>query len=100
PVESQAAEAAERFWFARSVAEQGDVPTYRIAPSRAATAAIALAQPRVIATERFTRRMPFTRVTGASWDDVGNALHAFLAADVPELTAAERGELANRVLAN
>jgi ATP-dependent exoDNAse (exonuclease V) beta subunit len=42
--------------------------------------------------------MPFTAVRGTNWDHVGNTLHAFLAADYPELSAAERAALALRIL--
>src|SRR5262249_17542874 len=47
---------------------------------------------------RFTRRMPFTASPGTSFDQVGNALHAFLAADRADLPPSERTDLATQIL--
>lgn len=92
-----------RYWFSRpSQPNAADIPPYRITPSRAAEDSLALgfATPRVIATTRFTRRMAFTHANGTSWDAIGTALHAFLAADLHDLALEERSVLAQRVLAN
>lgn len=106
----EAADAAERsdsteprLWFARAAESHPDAPSYRVTPSDAATHAVTLpqarAQARVVSTHRFAARMPFARTVGVSWDRIGTALHAFLAADYPELSSAERVDLATRLLA-
>jgi ATP-dependent helicase/nuclease subunit A len=87
-----------RFWFARSANPTVDAPAYYIAPSRAATESLALAELRVASTVRFTNRMPFLSARGTDWDHVGTTLHAFLAADYPELVSEERAALAQRIL--
>jgi ATP-dependent exoDNAse (exonuclease V) beta subunit len=96
--------APKRYWFARPSDnprhDLSAVPPYRISPSSAATDPLALPPARVLATTRFTRRMAFTNATGTSWDAIGTALHAFLAADLPDLTAEHRLEVAERILAN
>jgi ATP-dependent helicase/nuclease subunit A len=84
-------------WFARASAEPSDAPPYRIAPSRAADDSLDLPPARVLGSMRFTRRMPFATPKGVTFDQVGTALHAFLAADHFELMAAERIALAERV---
>lgn len=92
-----------RYWFTRAEdAPAGAVPPYRITPSGSAhdPLALTLPTPRVIATTRFTRRMAFTHATGTSWDAIGTALHGFLAADYPALSAEQRTELAQRILSN
>src|SRR5690606_8656844 len=75
---------------------------YRVTPSAASHDPLAGTLPaaRVVATTRFTRRMAFTRATGTSWDAIGTALHAFLAADVAGLRTDERTVLPQRVLGN
>jgi ATP-dependent helicase/nuclease subunit A len=87
-----------RLWFARASTSPSSAPPYRIAPSRAAEEQLALPSAHVISSRRFTRRMPFVSPKGASWDRIGSALHAFLAADHPELTPFERTQLAERIL--
>jgi ATP-dependent exoDNAse (exonuclease V) beta subunit len=87
-----------RFWFARSPEANASVPGYHIAPSSAATESLALPQLRVASTTRFTTRMPFNSARGTNWDHVGTTLHAFLAADYPQLAAAERADLALSIL--
>jgi ATP-dependent helicase/nuclease subunit A len=87
-----------RFWFARSANSQPDAPSYYIAPSRAATESLGLGELRVASTTRFTSRMPFSSAHGTDWDHVGTTLHAFLAADYPELDGVERVGLARRIL--
>jgi ATP-dependent exoDNAse (exonuclease V) beta subunit len=87
-----------RRWFARSAHTQVETVPYRITPSNAASLAQDLPAARVISTERFTARMPFAHPAGVNWDRIGNALHAFLAADYPELSGEERSGLAIRLL--
>jgi ATP-dependent helicase/nuclease subunit A len=86
-----------RYWFAKARVEPSSAPRYWIAPSRAAEESLDLPAARVVSSRRFTRRMPFATPKGTSFDQVGNALHAFLAADHFELTSDERSELAARV---
>ncbi|MEO8902787.1 MAG: 3'-5' exonuclease, partial [Polyangiaceae bacterium] len=87
-----------RFWFARATGSP-DTPPYRVTPSDAATHAVTLPKARVVGTHRFAARMPFVHTAGVSRDRIGTALHAFLAADYPELSHAERGDLGVRLLA-
>lgn len=99
--EVSSSSAPTRYWFARaseSTAEANAVPPYRITPSRAATDTLALPAARVLTITRFTRRMAFTHANGTSWDEIGTALHAFLAADLAEVPAPHRIEIAKRIL--
>jgi ATP-dependent exoDNAse (exonuclease V) beta subunit len=86
-----------RFWYAPVNTQPSEPPHYWIAPSGAADASLELLSARVLGAARFTRRMPFATPKGISFDQVGTALHAFFAADTPELTPNERTELAVRV---
>jgi ATP-dependent helicase/nuclease subunit A len=98
-------------WFARPAAEgcpDAAAPRrpYRIAPSRAAAewreivekvagaGASGFGEPVSIG-----ERLPLGKTTGVSWNAVGDAVHAFLAADVPELTREGRLVRAERLLA-
>jgi ATP-dependent helicase/nuclease subunit A len=91
---------APRYWFALASEQLDDVPPYRITPSLAASDSLALPAARVLRVTRFTRRMAFTNAKGTSWDAIGTALHAFLAADLDDLTHEHRLEIAERILAN
>ncbi len=71
---------------------------YIITPSEAADAELELATPRILSSERLTHRLPFTSPKGKTWDEVGNALHAFLAADEHHLSEEQRLALAQRIL--
>lgn len=86
-----------RYWFAPAHAGPTAAMNYWIAPSSAADASLELPMARVVSAVRFTRRMPFATPKGITFDEVGNALHAFLAADVPELTPSDRTRLAARL---
>lgn len=88
----------QRYWFAPTPCTPEDAPSYWIAPSGAAQASLALPAPRIVSSTRFTRRMPFATPKGVTFDEVGNALHAFLAADRVELDGTQRVDLAERVL--
>ncbi|MEO6600108.1 MAG: UvrD-helicase domain-containing protein, partial [Polyangiaceae bacterium] len=87
-----------RFRFARATGSP-ETPPYRVTPSDVATHAVSLPQARVISTHRFAARMPFVHTAGVSRDRIGTALHAFLAADYPELSHADRVDLGVRLLA-
>jgi ATP-dependent exoDNAse (exonuclease V) beta subunit len=92
-----ATRADSRYWFAPARTQPSAAPDYWIAPSSAAFASLELPSASVISSVRFTRRMPFAAPRGITFDEIGTALHAFLAADVPELTSTERTELAARL---
>lgn len=91
---------APRYWFAPASEQLDDVPLYRITPSLAARDSLALPAARVLRVTRFTRRMAFTNAKGTSWDAIGTALHAFLAADLGDLTPSHRLEVAERILSH
>jgi ATP-dependent helicase/nuclease subunit A len=97
PSEDATKIASPRYWFAPARTGPSTAPHYWIAPSSAADASLDLPPARVVSAVRFTRRMPFATPKGITFDEVGNALHAFLAADVPELTPSERTRLAARL---
>lgn len=86
-------------WFAPAEARPTLVD-YRLTPSKATTELTHLPAVRVLSNERLERRMSFRVPHGTSWDTVGTALHAFLAADLEALTEPERRSLAERVLSN
>jgi ATP-dependent helicase/nuclease subunit A len=84
--------------FERSSAAPPERCGYRIAPSRAQDEWPELPQFVVIEQERYGDRIPLGDSKNVSWDTVGDALHAFLAADVPRLTAEARQRCAERQL--
>jgi ATP-dependent exoDNAse (exonuclease V) beta subunit len=86
-----------RLWYAARATPRA-MQRYIITPSEAADAEIELPTPRILSSERLTHRLPFTSPKGKTWDEVGNALHAFLAADEHHLSANERLALAQRIL--
>ncbi|HEU5076890.1 MAG TPA: PD-(D/E)XK nuclease family protein [Polyangiaceae bacterium] len=55
---------------------------------------------RIATVERFAQRIPFTRPATATWDQVGSALHRFLAADSFDEGDNDRVDLARRILAS
>lgn len=90
-------------WFTRSPKPSSDVP-YAVHPSSVGNASprdsgLTLPMLRPATVRRFTRRLPFRTPSNASWDQVGTALHAFLAADRVELPKDQRIELSRRLLA-
>jgi len=90
--------APDRSWFV-TVDEEAPRPDYWIAPSRAVEEwpdLPPLVPDEIVATGE---RLPLGPDRRAEWDVVGNALHAFLAADLPELDAAARRARAERLLA-
>jgi len=101
----QAADADERadsteprLWFARAAESDPNALPYRVTPSDVTTHAVTLPEARVVDTHRFAARMPFVHTAGVGRDRIGTALHAFLAADHPELSPAERVDLGIRLL--
>jgi ATP-dependent exoDNAse (exonuclease V) beta subunit len=71
---------------------------YAIHPSAVADDVPVLPQARVVSKLRFTGRIPFTQPANASWDQIGTALHAFLAADRNDLAPNKRLELGRAIL--
>jgi ATP-dependent exoDNAse (exonuclease V) beta subunit len=96
-VASTVAPEAARRWFATAAASGGVRVPYWVAPSRAATEWVGLPVPIIGEVETIGPRLPLGKERGES-DVVGNAVHAFLAADLPELTPDERLALAARIL--
>ena len=86
-------------WLAPPDAQPLDRPSYWIAPSSAVRDWPDLAPLEVGNAERIGSRLPLGDSKGVSWDVVGNVVHAFLAADVPELAADQRVHRASRLLA-
>jgi ATP-dependent exoDNAse (exonuclease V) beta subunit len=58
-----------------------------------------MAPPKVAEVVTFGRRLPLGSDRSKDWDAVGSALHAFLAADLPELSQQARTATAERLLA-
>jgi len=87
-----------RRWLSRPDAPQERRDAYRIAPSRAATDWPTLAPLEVLATTTIGKRLPLGKASDTEWDVVGNAVHAFLAADLPGLTREQRLARAARLL--
>jgi ATP-dependent helicase/nuclease subunit A len=87
-------------WFARPEAADavGARLPYRIAPSRAADEWMDVVVPTPREASSIGARLPLGDAKGVSWNTVGDAVHAFLAADVPSLTHAQRTACAERVL--
>jgi ATP-dependent helicase/nuclease subunit A len=91
-------EPESRLWFAPGTPPSTPRPSYWISPSHAGGSW----QPEnsLFPVEQATigARLPLGHGT-ADWDVVGNAVHAFLAADLPTLTREQRLERAARLLA-
>lgn len=96
-----------RYWYGTStslcagtsLAASGAPPLrYVVNPSEATDSGLSLPPARVVASHRLSGRVPFTSPKGRTWDEVGNAIHAFLAADQPHLAPPERHSLAERIL--
>jgi ATP-dependent exoDNAse (exonuclease V) beta subunit len=73
-------------------------PSYRIAPSQASTAWPELAPPTPTEVISTGPRLPLGAGSADDWDVVGNTIHAFLAADLPDLSQEERLARAARLL--
>jgi ATP-dependent exoDNAse (exonuclease V) beta subunit len=98
-----AAASQGRTWFipsAPNTSSGGGSTQFAIHPSNAANETFDLPESHVACQMRFTSRMAFVLPKDASWDQVGSALHAFLAADRVCFAQIVRSELARRVLGN
>ena len=87
-----------RYWWSRPAKPTEAREAYRIAPSRAATDWPELVPLKVLGATTIGRRLPLGDSSDLPWDVVGNAVHAFLAADLPELTGEQRLARAMRLL--
>jgi ATP-dependent helicase/nuclease subunit A len=87
-----------RTWFWAGDSPTAERPSYWIAPSSAATTWPELQPPVVGELVTTGPRLPLGAGSRNEWDIVGNTVHAFLAADLPELTPAERVARATRLL--
>ena len=85
-------------WFARPGGAPPARLPYRIAPSQAARDWPDLSPLSVTQAQSIGQALPLGDAKGLGWDLVGDAVHAFLAADVPELTPDQRLARARRLL--
>ena len=86
--------------FARPETVAGERPRYWISPSRAAVQWPDMVVPSVLEeTESMGERLPLGQAKEVSWDVVGNAVHAFLAADAPGMADNLRHSRAEQLLA-
>jgi ATP-dependent exoDNAse (exonuclease V) beta subunit len=97
-VESKPREDPARIWFAPTPSALGAHPGYVIKPSDKNDEILSGAE-FAIASITSWNRMPFTSTKDKRWDDVGTAIHAFLASDTFELSGARRELIARRILA-
>lgn len=88
-----------RTWFAPG--EPSNMPRvpFRITPSQGATLWPEAVLPVPSEETSLGARLPLGAGSREDWDVVGNAVHAFLAADLPELSPQQRIERASRLLA-
>ncbi len=93
------ASAESHVWFARPESTPTEGPVYWISPSSAASDWPDLPVLKAGETTSIGHRLPLGDSKGVSWDVVGDAAHAFLAADVAGMVAEDRPELARRLLA-
>jgi ATP-dependent helicase/nuclease subunit A len=91
--------AGPRLWFAPPDDAPPDRVPYGIAPSRAVKDWPELRAPVPSEVVSFGPRLPLGAVSQPDWNIVGDAVHAFLAADVAELDAEQRLARATRLLA-
>jgi hypothetical protein len=89
----------ERRWFARGAGAIGDAVAYGISPSNAALDWPELVLPTIGEIVKLPGAMPIDGKV-AEYNVLGDAVHAFFAADVEGLSAAERVERARRLLAS
>ncbi|MGD0679778.1 MAG: UvrD-helicase domain-containing protein [Polyangiaceae bacterium] len=85
-------------WFARAASPAAVRPPYWISPSLAISDWPDLVVPQTVEVQSIGERLPIGDSPGVDWEVVGNAVHAFLAADVPDLEAQERFDRARRLL--
>jgi ATP-dependent helicase/nuclease subunit A len=86
-------------WFARPKGTPVERPGYWISPSNAASDWPDLAVLKVGEATSIGQRLPLGDSKGVGWDVVGEAVHAFLAADVAGIGGQDRLEVARRLLA-
>jgi len=88
-------------WFDVRDAERGSNPPlpYWISPSAASTEWSTLPPAEIAEPIRIGARLPLMRSKEVGWNVVGDALHAFLAADGEDLSREERQRRAERILA-
>jgi len=88
-------------WFADAASDvaPGDRLPYWISPSSASTDWSELPVSDVAERARIGARLPLARSHNVGWNLVGDALHAFLAADHEELSGEQRLRRAERILA-
>jgi ATP-dependent exoDNAse (exonuclease V) beta subunit len=90
-------EPASRVWFASAPPPLAR-PPYRITPSQAQATWPDLVPPVPAEIVPTGSRLPLGSGSHSDWDVVGNAIHAFLAADLPDLTHDQRLIRAARLL--
>lgn len=97
----------QRYWYktatalrAESLANTPPDPPLRyvVNPSEVIDSGLSLPTAKIVSSERLSHRLPFESPKGRTWDEVGNAVHAFLAADEAHLEQAERHAVAQRIL--
>lgn len=88
----------ERLWFVKGAPPTTPRPSYWISPSHGDDSWLPTIELMPLETVNFGARLPLGEST-KDWDLVGNTVHAFLAADLPELTHEQRLERATRLLA-
>ncbi len=86
-------------WFARAGEQGRPRANYRIVPSRAEEDWPELALPRIRSVAPLPGAVAALRQKHVSYDVLGNAVHAFLAADTEELPEKERTQRASHLLA-
>lgn len=84
-----------RTWFSRG--EALSAPPYRIKPS-AADASAPFPALQLAALHRLHDPLPLETAAAVEWSDLGDAVHAFLACDLPGLSRDARLERAGRLL--
>jgi ATP-dependent helicase/nuclease subunit A len=89
----------EPTWFDRVERAPLAEATYRVLPSEAGGSGLALPALQVGTITRLHPPLLLAALPETAWADVGSAIHAFLAADLPDLDAAERRARAARLLA-
>lgn len=84
-------------WFARPPVPIDELPSYGITPSSAAKDWAELTLPGIRRIVMLPASIPLDAKL-ARYDELGDSVHAFLAADTPELRPAERLERAGRLI--
>lgn len=102
PTEQRATE-PERYWYKTPPTAAAQYPEsspvrYVVNPSEVIESGLPLPAARVVSSERLSHRLPFDSPKGRTWDEVGNAIHAFLAADEAHLDQVQRLAVAQRIL--